>query len=463
MLAFLLSILLCITSSAQCMKRVADEPVNQTQNKKQVLPITFIGSHETLTHALRSGNLFLVTSLLKEGVKYDTAIRFGELSNTLLAESIYNTNAEILTMLLNAGAKAHINNPNDMGWTPLMHAAKHGDIQILEKLIENGADITHGPKQLLIRSYAGPTVFGAATHNQNALVILDKLYTLLLSKKLSSALYMEALEDVIVYAVVNMNHTAYVWALSKWTELKTRIKSKKGINYIEKLERRSLTLRVRHNRMNQSQHVLSTNMFTILEYYKQPEVQEYLANPSLALEKCKNKATHNPTYNNQTLIMWASLFGHADILKKLLEHLVPYALLIRLALQTTNPVVPIGRSQLLAIISKNPTLSQCPVFKYINMPGPQGMTALMWATVFGYTDIVSILLPYVSSSINIANDCGATALSYALETHNSTNIDMLLRHPSTRIRIEDVYTAQKEDLIKYTIQMLGHLKEQPVF
>eukprot|EP00038_Savillea_parva_P007305 m.169169 g.169169 ORF g.169169 m.169169 type:complete len:216 (-) comp13065_c0_seq1:236-883(-) len=92
-----------------------------------------------LVRAVDHGDAQEVARLLKEGGPLRLSLKTKQWGNTALHRAAAKGNAEILQMLLNAGAKPSAANEN--GWTPLHDAAFNGHTECVELLTAHGADI----------------------------------------------------------------------------------------------------------------------------------------------------------------------------------------------------------------------------------------------------------------------------------------------------------------------------------
>jgi ankyrin repeat protein len=103
-----------------------------------------------LSHAARENDTHLIEYLLDCGIDLATADL-----HYALGDACYKGNFDVIKMLIELGADV---NGGDYGASenPLMHAARHGHLEIAQYLLENGADIE-------ARSYEGntPLLFAA--------------------------------------------------------------------------------------------------------------------------------------------------------------------------------------------------------------------------------------------------------------------------------------------------------------
>jgi ankyrin repeat protein len=97
-------------------------------------PNTVDGQGNTLLMlAAREGHGETVNALLKYRPKLSARNQAGD---SALMLAVLKSNAEIVELLLAAGAEV-----NHDGWTPLAYAAFEGHVNLLERLIEKGADV----------------------------------------------------------------------------------------------------------------------------------------------------------------------------------------------------------------------------------------------------------------------------------------------------------------------------------
>ena len=97
-----------------------------------------INGNTPLIIATENGDIELVIELISRGCIIDEKNDFG---NTALMEACINNNFFIIIKLVESGA--NVNLTNMTGWTPLFFACSNplDDIQIVEYLIKNGADL----------------------------------------------------------------------------------------------------------------------------------------------------------------------------------------------------------------------------------------------------------------------------------------------------------------------------------
>ena len=85
--------------------------------------------------ASNMGHPDIVSQLLKHGAKLDVTVD----STSALMCACVNGYTDIAYLLIDAGID--IGASNTMGWTPVLQAAERGCYKILDRLIENGADV----------------------------------------------------------------------------------------------------------------------------------------------------------------------------------------------------------------------------------------------------------------------------------------------------------------------------------
>jgi len=97
-----------------------------------------INGNTPLIIATENGDIELVIELISRGCIIDEKNEFG---NTALMEACITNNYFIIIKLIESGA--NVNLTNMTGWTPIFFACSNplDDIQIVEYLIKNGADI----------------------------------------------------------------------------------------------------------------------------------------------------------------------------------------------------------------------------------------------------------------------------------------------------------------------------------
>ena len=81
-----------------------------------------------------------VKALLKSGLSTETPIDYGEHKITPLLKAAWDGDAEIVTTLLEAGAKINAR-ATDTGETPLINAVSRGHMEVIGILLKAGADV----------------------------------------------------------------------------------------------------------------------------------------------------------------------------------------------------------------------------------------------------------------------------------------------------------------------------------
>ena len=88
-----------------------------------------------LAHAASAGEDAALATLLEAGANVNPTDDAG---HTALAHAAMSGHAAAVVKLASAGA--WVNEPDYNGWTPLMHAARRGLVDVIEALLESGAD-----------------------------------------------------------------------------------------------------------------------------------------------------------------------------------------------------------------------------------------------------------------------------------------------------------------------------------
>lgn len=101
-------------------------------------PAAVAGVYEDLRWAVEDNNTGDIAKLLAKGADPDTPDAQG---NTLLMVAVRNKNAELVDLLINAGARLNLR--NRYGETAIMLASYQGLENIVEKLYIKGAEIKH--------------------------------------------------------------------------------------------------------------------------------------------------------------------------------------------------------------------------------------------------------------------------------------------------------------------------------
>jgi ankyrin repeat protein len=179
----------------------------------------------------------------------------------------------------------------------------------------------------------------------------------------------------------------------------------------------------------------------LLDILKDSAVQTYLkeygdhrSTPKDALQEwLKTKGNYERNESKQTMLMWASVFGHSDALK---------------------------------IMLNSDDLPQW----YINAQDTYGNTALIYAIHYGHFDIAQMLIPYCKSGINLKDAEGKTALFHAVTIGNEQLVQALLSHKAKfgnedqavlalKYAAEQGYTKIAFKLLGYFSQTAKHLNK----
>ncbi len=89
-----------------------------------------------LIEAVETGNIELVVFLIEKGADIDRQYAPSEL--TPLRVAIETNNAEITSLLIENGAD--VTKTNSVGWSPLMSAARDASVDIIQMLVDAGAN-----------------------------------------------------------------------------------------------------------------------------------------------------------------------------------------------------------------------------------------------------------------------------------------------------------------------------------
>lgn len=96
-----------------------------------------------LMYAVRSGNVDATMMLLDLDAKLDLSTTDGKTALIIATER--RVKREITSVLIRAGADVHVQDRG--GWNALMYAAKNSDLQIVQELLEYGANVDRANKE----------------------------------------------------------------------------------------------------------------------------------------------------------------------------------------------------------------------------------------------------------------------------------------------------------------------------
>jgi ankyrin repeat protein len=111
------------------------------------------GAYEDMEEALISGDTSWAIKLLDKGMDVNSVDAAG---NTLLMQAVQRDNADLLTQLLKR--RARLNTRNRNGETALSLAAFKGNLPLVQRLVEAGADVNlYGWPPLIYGAFNGHT------------------------------------------------------------------------------------------------------------------------------------------------------------------------------------------------------------------------------------------------------------------------------------------------------------------
>lgn len=316
-----------------------------------------------LMRAASYGHVEIANLLIKAGAKIDDQRSD---TRTALSIAIYKKQKEMVRFLISVGAKLdqEFTSRGVSGMTYLMIAIDGGNKEIVELLLMAGVDVNAQDSQGYTAMDRAPS--GPETSYRKGLVQLLLKYGVRVDDfALGAAECGGNPKDI--RRVLTQNNNFTIDRLGEASSLLTR--SVIDCFDIGETERKALL--IEDNRKE----------FVILcETLRCNGVKDYLKDPEEAffkwtsLDKAK-RYTREPGYR-LTLLMWASLFGHTEIV----------------------------RSMLLCTMPK----------WYINAQDTLGRTALMYALIFGDTETALSLIPFCGSGVNLMDKKGKTALYYAI-------------------------------------------------
>ncbi len=249
--------------------------------------------------------------------------------------------------------------------TPLIAASAEGHSDIVKTLIDAGADVNVG-------NYQGNTAFTYATEFGHTTCI-----------------------NLLKAHIIDNNHHT-TSALPPLLSISELIKTPGFLQYVEHLE-------------------IYLNIDKSFERTKRT---------AEGAQKGVNTLLKREAISKQTVLMWACMFGHTQIVQSLLKRGVPQW--------------------------------------YINAQDKYGRTALMYAILFGRADIVKELLPYCGNGANLKDFTYNSALIYAIRTENMRIIEELLRG-RVKVSVQALKLAAQMENNIATILVFRHLGLPRIF
>ncbi len=148
------------------------------------------------------------------------------------------------------------------------------------------------------------------------------------------------------------------------------------------------------------------HLLELLKLLQAKDMQAYLANPLHYIPHANSRPQKNT--KNQTVLMWASMVGHSEVVKLFLQ---------------------------MAVL-------QCS----INAQDCLGRTALMYATLYGHTEVARLLTRYCDNGIHLKDNKGNTALCYAVSIGDEALVSALFGQGARPIARAIKLAAEQDNL-----------------
>jgi ankyrin repeat protein len=361
---------------------------------------------------------------------------------TLLTQAIANKDKEMVELLLEG--KADVNQKDAEGRTPLMSAAESGNDAMIDLLLKYEADISIGDYSMV-----------TAASDKGHIELVTKLLALVPKKKNRKVLahtFDRALKNGSLELV---NRTLAL----KPNLAEQFLPGSANVSPLMFLGRRDLTLKMARLLKEEAKIAeleakskRATELGLLITLCQTKEILEFLGKKPGALaivERHLEGEKYIRTEYKQTVLMWAAMFGHNDAVKKILSTLVP--------IKKKQPLPLVADK---AVRANNTLLDRA--VRYINAQDVRGRTALMYAIVYGYSDIAQTLIPYCGSSINIKDENGYSALDYAARRGSIQLIKMLLSK-GARITTPAIKEAAEENNDQLAVSLLGEKMGRTMF
>jgi ankyrin repeat protein len=343
---------------------------------------------------------------------------------------------KLVELLINKGA--NINYASADGDTPLMIAASSKRKEGILKLLEHKASINALSEQAI-------TALSYAAVGGNTDIVEELLKYIPVEEKKSTL--KSAFLNSLTYGHLELVNRMLAWD----SDVKdTEINDKPLSDYlpeeaIELLKQQKSSVSLLSNQEDEDKRCEKAypDICHLLMLCKNSDLSSYLKNPSNSLEHWKTSYSYERNEYHQTILIWASMFGHSAIVNHILTSLIPEHTSIH------------DRD----FRMKNPKIDRA--LKFINAQDILGRTALMYAILYGYGTVAQALIPCCGSGINLKDQMGKTALTYAIQKGDIATINALVNHGAT-ITAKDVKEAAEGNNYRIAVWLLGLKKELPV-
>jgi uncharacterized protein len=396
-----------------------------------------------LLTTVKEDDLQHMSELIKRGANVNAHY---DGDKTLLMHAITHKSIAMVKLLLEAQANVNEKHPST-GMTALMYAAQVGHDAIVDVLIEYGADVSIGRYSADVGTYDAIPI--AADNGHTGLVI--KLLELVpkknnrkvLAQAFDKALRKGSLELVnrMLSLRANLSNQALpgspnIVPLTFLAEQEMKLKEARLFEDAETAAKLEINSKTR------------TELELLIALCRKEEIAHYLKEPNGIVESHLESNKYIRTEYKQTVLMWAAMFGHSDIVDHILTTLVPLEKKVVFPRLSKD-----ARTQ-------DKTLDRA--VRFIGAQDVRGRTALMYAILYGHAKAAQLLIPYCSGSINVKDKDGYTALDYAVQKDAIELIQLLLKNRA-RITISAIKEAAEKDNEHLAVSLLGQIMGQTIF
>lgn len=304
-----------------------------------------------------------------------------------LINAITYDHKEIVELLIAAGVDVnHAITNGNMHITPLAMAAAHDRVTIIHTLLQKGATASWSD-----------TLHGAI---KNGCIAAVK--ELIKAKSLAPAIIQSALTDALKEQRQDIAKELLKSGvdMSMWVKQYSQTSQNSRVSIPPSLEILALLISCGNSVQNFDKILLdslgkaSYEALYFLKACAENQVKSYLADPTNFIRCTTLQKDQLKDSFCQTPLMWACIFGHKEVVAKILE--------------------------------------QNPSFSFVGAQDTYGRTALMYALIHKYEEIAYMLINLYENidgsfpGINVYDKEGNTALCYAVQTHNIKLIQALL-------------------------------------